>query len=55
MGLGSQELEPGKGLWEEGRWDSLPKEAPSAGEKQIRGHLGHTVSSPGDLGGMCLS
>ena len=48
MGLGSQEWKPGTGLWEEGRWDSLPKEAPSVGEKQIRGHLGsHSVRPRG--------
>ena len=48
MGLGSQEWKPGRGLWEEGRWDSLPKEAPSVGEKQIRGHLGsHSVRPRG--------
>ena len=40
MGLDSQEQGPGRGLWEEGRWDSLPKEAPSVGEKQIWGHMG---------------
>ena len=40
--------EPGRGLWEEGHWDSLPKEAPSAGEKQIRGHMGsHSVRPRG--------
>ena len=48
IGLGSQEWEPGRGLWEEGHWDSLPKEAPSAGEKQIRGHMGsHSVRPRG--------